>query len=354
MPVQYGQIRIGRTRSCFLQLLWGDKNLIKGLLSGWSRRAGGKGDILALTLNDNSLRYVLASAADARGATITAWGTELRGSQTRDAFLKRTKTILPVAERVIAVLDPREYQILQIDAPNVPAEELHSAVRWRAMEFVDGSPHDYTLDVLTVPAEPARTGVVIAVIAHNDVVRTRMLDCVALGCPLSVIDVAETSLRNLLYAVLQAESAETDVAAALVADAGRALMVIVVNGQLYFFRRFEFDTDLLAVAVDELQSALVGTGAGEDAVSRSLMQLHRSLDLWEDSYPHLPLRSLHIDAGAKTGAILTRLQPETGVDTRMMALSTIFKVPVSRAPPPWLDGTFLPLLGALLRPAEVR
>ncbi len=327
--------------------------MIKGLLPAWPWRKRGKGDTLALTLNDNSLRYVLASHSDERGATLTAWGTELRGSQTREAFMKRARTILPTAaERVIVVLDSRDYQILQLDAPNVPPDELQSAVRWRAMEFMEGSPHDYTLDVLTLAEEPPRAAKVIAVVAHNDTVRARMLDCEALGQPLSIIEIAETAQRNLLHAVLLRESTALNVAAALVADAGRALMIIAVQGQLYFFRRFEFDTDLFG-AVGEVESELIGNNAGAEAVLRSLTQLHRGLDLWDDIYPHLPLGTFRVDAGARTEAIIARLRPETGVDTQPLTLSAIFKVPASRAPPPWLDAAYLPLLGALLRPAMV-
>jgi hypothetical protein len=58
-----------------------------------------------------------------------------------------------------------------------------------------------------------------------------------------------------------------------------------------------------------------------------------------------------VDAGLKTAAIIERLKPETGVETRPLALASIFKVPPSKSPPPWLDTAYLPLLGALLRPA---
>ncbi len=323
------------------------------VFSKWPWFGRNRGGSLAFTLNENLLRYVFASETSERGATIEAWGSELRGNQTREAFLKRAKAILPTAERVIAVLDPRDYQILQIEAPGVPAEELHSAVRWRAMEFVEGSPHDYTLDVLTVPTDPGRPGSVIAVIAHNDTIRTRMLDCKALGHPIAAIDVGEMAQRNLLHAALLAEASVPGVAAALVADGGRALMIIAVQGQLHFFRRFEFDVDILAAAVDELQSALMGTGAEADAVTRSLTQLHRSLDLWEDANLQNPISTLRVFAGAKSAAIIARLKTETGLDTRPLALESIFKVPISRAPPPWLDPAYFPLLGALLRPTEV-
>lgn len=316
----------------------------------WPWRARAKGGILAISSSENSLRYVLASDADERGATLSTWGVELRGHQTREAFMKRVRSAVPAAGRAIAVLDPADYQILQIDAPNVPSGELRGAVRWRATEFLEGSPHDYTLDVLSVPGVGEGGGKVIAVVARNDVVRARMLDCESLGISLSVIDVGETAQRNLLYAVLLSVPAAPSVAAALVADAGRALVTIAVDGQLHFFRRFEFNVDLLAAPVDEAQPVMMAEGAVAETASRSLTQLHRSLDLWDDSYPHLPLGTLRVHAGAKTDAVVDRVAPESGVDTQPLGLSAVFKVPPGKGDAPWLDPAYLPLLGALLRP----
>jgi MSHA biogenesis protein MshI len=303
-------------------------------------------------MTDGGMRYVHASRADTRGATISSWGIELRGNQTREAFLARVKLLLPPAGRVIVVLDPADYQILQIESPGVPIEELQGAMRWRAMEYVDGSPDDYTIDLLPLDAEPGRPADVITTIASNNIVRSKMLDCQTLKRPCTVIDVAETCQRNLLHALLLAETEDPPIAAALVASAGRALIVVSVRGQLYFFRRFEFDVDTLAVAADEDQEPLIGSSAGEESATRSMVQLHRSLDMWDLSYPNYPLATLRVDCGPKTPAVIDRLAPETGVDTRPLTLSTIFKLPSIKSSPPWQDPAFLPLLGALLRPSE--
>lgn len=316
----------------------------------WKRRA--KSGTLALMSGEDSMRYVLASETGERGATLTAWGAEARGYRTRDAFVKHLKAVLPDAQRVIAVLAPGDYRILQVEAPNVPAAELAGAVRWRAMDFLEGSPHDYTLDVLGTPGAAQGVGKVTAVAAHNDVVRALMLACERLGRPLSVIDVCETAQRNLLNAALAAEPASSGASAALVAEGRRALLIVAVDGQLQFFRRFEFDTDMVAMPTDELQSALIGEGAGAETAARSLTQLHRSLDLWEDSHPHLPLATLRVEAGQRTGAIIDRIQADVGVETRPLELAAIFEVVGAKGDPPWLDAAYVPLLGALLRPAE--
>jgi MSHA biogenesis protein MshI len=323
-----------------------------GLLPVWPGRRRQKRGVLAFSTSDTAFRFVLASESGEHGATLAAWGTEARGYQTREAFMKRIKGTLPGAERVIVVLDPGEYQILQMEAPNVPADELRGAVRWRAMEFLAGSPQDYTLDVLTVTGAGEVVNKVIAVVAHNDVIRSHMQECEKLGHPASVIDVGETAQRNLLHAALLAEADAPRVAAALVANAGRALLVVAVQGQLCFFRRFEFDADMLAAPVDEAQAAMVAQGAGAETVTRSLTQLSRSLDLWDDSYPHLPIATLRVDAGAKTEAIVERIKADAGIETRPLQLSKVFKVVPGKAASPLTDTAYLPLLGALLRPAS--
>jgi hypothetical protein len=130
------------------------------------------------------------------------------------------------------------------------------------------------------------------------------------------------------------------------------LLVVAVHGQLYFFRRFEFETDMVAVPVDEAQAALIGVGAGAETAARSLTQLNRSLDLWDDSHPHLPLGTLRVEAGPRTEEIVERIRPDAGVDTRPLDVSRIFKAAAGLGDAPWLDTAYLPLLGALLRPAE--
>src|SRR4051812_16589219 len=107
---------------------------LMGLLPDWPWRGGAEGGLLPGGLGENSLRYVFAREAGERGATLAAWGLEARGSQTRESFLKRAKALLPRAAQAILMLDPGDYQILQLEAPNVLPEEVRGAVRWRATE----------------------------------------------------------------------------------------------------------------------------------------------------------------------------------------------------------------------------
>ncbi len=327
-----------------------------GLPSGirWPWRASAQEGILALTLTEHSMRYVLASEANERNATIVSWGTELRGVSSHEAFMKRIAARLPSARRTIAILDARDYQIMQVEAPNVPAEEMRGAVRWRAMEFFDGSPHNFTLDILTMNQDEESFGGipnVIVVASQNDVVKARMQDCALLDLPLSVVDIAETAQRNLLNAATVPAVKPGEVAGVISVDAGRALMTVAIGGELQFFRRFEFDIDKL-LAQGEVQSALMSDSPEAEAISRSLMQLHRSMDLWEDNHPRQPIVSLAVAAGSRSDVLAQRLQTELGIAIRALSLGEVFHLKNTGVPAPWLDVAYLPLLGALLRPSQ--
>lgn len=50
------------------------------------------------------------------------------------------------------LLAPGEYQMLLVDAPNVPANELKTAVRWKIKDGLSFHIDDATVDVLQIPA----------------------------------------------------------------------------------------------------------------------------------------------------------------------------------------------------------
>jgi MSHA biogenesis protein MshI len=312
---------------------------------------GAKGSVLALSITDRAVRYVLASHVTDRSATIDAWGVELRENDSPEAFIKRVKSVLPSAKRVIAVLDPEDYQIVQAEAPDVPAEEIRDAVRWRAMEFLGIPPDDLTIDVLTLSEAETRAGGVFAIAAQNELVRARMQTLESLGMEADVIDIAETAQRNLLNAVVAAGAMSADVAGALVAEGERALLTIMVHGEMLFFRRFDFDVARIVAASRDVQAALIAESPEAETAIRSLVQFHRSLDLWDDNFAKYPLQMLLVDAGNDSDTVAAGLKREVSAEVGVLNLSKVFSMRSNATLVPWQDSAYVPLLGALLRPA---
>ncbi len=78
--------------------------------------------------------------------------------------------------RNTTLLGAGEYQILTLDAPNVPQEELKTAVRWRLKDMLDFPAADATVDVIDIPADkngPGRSQSLFAVAARNNAVAQR-------------------------------------------------------------------------------------------------------------------------------------------------------------------------------------
>jgi MSHA biogenesis protein MshI len=113
---------------------------------------------------------------------------------TASALDRIRKDVSLDTSRFITLLSPNEYQLFMVDAPNVPADELKTAIRWKIKDLLNYHVDDATIDVLKIPANKYggdRPQSLYAVAASNETVRK----CVALfekaRIELNVIDIPE-------------------------------------------------------------------------------------------------------------------------------------------------------------------
>ena len=131
-----------------------------------------------------------------------------------------------------------EYQILSVDAPNVPPEELKTAIRWRLKDMLDYHVDDAMIDVLDIPPEknaPARNHSMHAVAAKNQLIEQRLDLFGNAKIPLSVIDIPEMAQRNI-SALLEPEGRGV---ALLSFDSEGGLLTVTCSGELYLSRRID-------------------------------------------------------------------------------------------------------------------
>jgi len=166
------------------------------------------------------------------------------------------------------LLAPGEYQLLQVDAPNVPQAELKTAVRWRIKDMLEYHPDDATIDVLGVPAAGgagARGSSMYAVAARNDVIQTCIARFEAARIPLTVIDIPELAQRNLA-SLFEAE------------DRGVAMLYI---GEDQSLLTVNFHHELLMSRRIEAGMRELGPGGGaerDEGRQRVLLELQRTFD----------------------------------------------------------------------------
>jgi len=213
--------------------------------------------------------------------------------------------------RCTTILNSDEYTLLLTEAPDVPAEELKAAMRWRVKDLIDFHINDATLDVFDVPSErsPGKTRPVYAVVARNGAIKQRVDACHDAGIQLEVIDIPELAQRN--------------VAALLPEDAGGMLMLsfrgasglitVTRQGNLYFARSLDVGVDTLTTSNDSRQW-----------FERIALEIQRSLDYYDSHFREAPLTTLVLaPLPAAVPGLVEFLNANLGIRVQLMAFDSV-------------------------------
>ena len=236
-----------------------------------------------------------------------------------------------------------EYQMLQVEAPNVPPEELKTAVRWRLKDMLDFHIDDATIDVLDIPVDKtgaSRAHSMFAVAARNSLIQARQDLFAEAEVPLSVIDIPEMAQRNIA-ALLEPEGRGL---AMLSFDDTGGLLTVNFNKELYLARHFDVTLAMLQDADLERRHA---------AFDKIALELQRSLDHFDRQYSFISISRLML---APTGvpSLQDFLAGNIYMPLEALDLATVFdlsEVPGLQAMSEQVRH-FLPL-GAALRQEEV-
>lgn len=193
--------------------------------------------------------------------------------------------------RCTTLLGPREYQLLSVEAPNVPADELRTAIRWRLKDMLDFHVDDATIDVLDVPVEPnaaSRTHNMFAVAARNSVIRERMGRLSEARIGVTVIDIPDMAQRNVA-AMIEPEGRGL---AMLSFTSEGGLLTVNYRGELYLSRRIEVSMAQLA---DEDLDRRTAT------FDRITLELQRSLDHFDRQYHYVNIPKLVLASFGASG-----------------------------------------------------
>ncbi|HYL88135.1 MAG TPA: agglutinin biogenesis protein MshI [Burkholderiales bacterium] len=240
------------------------------------------------------------------------------------------------AYRCTTVLAPSEYQILQVEAPNVKREELKSAVRWRIKDMIDYPVNDATIDVLDMPAHaaPQRSATMYVVAARSEAVKRVMGQFAAAGLPLVVIDIPDTCQRNV--AALYESPGRALLSLSFDEEAG--LMTITAGGELFLSRRLDIGYPQL------------GDSAERRAIERVLVELQRSLDHFERNFSSLPIERILVAPMPHAEPLVEHLRGQIQLPVLSMDLGEVMDLPPQYlADPPEARARWFRLIGAGLR-----
>jgi MSHA biogenesis protein MshI len=184
--------------------------------------------------------------------------------------------------RWTSLLSVGEYQILSVDAPAVPPDELKTAIRWRLKDLLDYHIDDATIDVLDVPVEkksPARAHSMYAVAVRNNLIEQRQALFGDAKLPISVIDIPEMAQRNV-SSLLERDGQGV---AMLSIQSDSALLTITYSGELYLSRQFDVALSQVSQSDPEQLTA---------CYERIVLELQRSLDHFDRQYHLVPVSRL--------------------------------------------------------------
>jgi MSHA biogenesis protein MshI len=233
----------------------------------------------------------------------------------------------------VSVLDPGGYRLLLVEAPDVPADELRAAVRWRIKDLIDFHVDDAVIDVFEMPphARGGRNRMMYAVTAKAEFVKQQIELIENAGLNLDVIDIAELSLRNVAT-LFEDEQRGT---AFLYLGQRHSTLLLVRQGVLYLARHVETGVATLAEA-GELKPELVGGLA---------LEVRRSLDYFESHYEQTSIPQL-FTCGLEEGD-REQLARELGIAVRDVDLKDLLDMDDALSPE--LQRLCLPAIGAALR-----
>jgi len=236
------------------------------------------------------------------------------------------------------LLGPSEYQILMVDAPNVPREELKAAIRWRIKDLLEYHVDDATVDVLEIPAEPGvgpgKARSMYAIAAPNEIVQKRVEAFEGAHLALKVIDIPEMAQRNVA-----AHFTQKDRTTAMVSfrDWG-GLLTFTYDGELLLSRRLEVTWEQLEVAEHRVHY-----------LDRVTAELQRSFEHLERQFHRFPVGELLVAPLPEPVGLVEHLAGKLYVPVRMFSLSEVIDFPDI---PPHKDAdewSFFHLFGAAMR-----
>ncbi len=215
-----------------------------------------------------------------------------------------------------AVIDGDDYQVVQVEAPEVLPSEMRAAIRWRPRDATTFNVDEASVDVFETPIPVRRTEqkMLFAVAARASAVQRIASIMKPASKGFDAIDIPELCLRNIAALLPQ----DTKGVAMLAVGEGFAQLVLTRQGVLYLTRRIDTSR----------RFAPHGEQTGDDIDPAALaLELQRSLDYYESQYDQAPIGDLVIaPANERARALADGLKGETSLRIQVLDVREIMNV----------------------------
>ncbi|WP_454782893.1 hypothetical protein [Legionella sp. WA2022007384] len=230
------------------------------------------------------------------------------------------------------ILSPSLYQLLLIDTPEVPENELAKALRWQLKGLVDYPLNDIVVDVFTVPPHGAGSKRKKAFVAVT--LQSALLSHISMmeSCLLNVTGVSISELA--LSKILSLEPVSTTAPLIVISyDDENCQHHVYYMGDLYLFRTLPMSKTIIQPNNSKNQDML--------------LEIQRSIDycLMELKLPE-PKQIFFTPSFYKAADLFAYLQEELNKDVRLLDINSFFSSkPIA---PETLEKVFYAIGGALM------
>jgi MSHA biogenesis protein MshI len=263
---------------------------------------------LAVSVDANAMQFAHGRFQPDAKSLISSYGTQSLAEGEGLAKLGQHKL---GRHECATLLRPGEYQLLLVDAPSVPREELKSAIRWKIKDMIDYHVDDATVDVLDIPPPEGAAGrnhMMFAVSANNEILQEKIRQFDEARIALSVIDIPETAQRNIaaLY-----ETGDRALGLVYFWDES-GLLTINLRAELYLARRLDVG----------LQQLTAESAARESALERLAVEVQRTLDHFDRQFRAVPVTRVLV-APSRASGIAESLKARLGIEAQDIDLGDV-------------------------------
>lgn len=272
-------------------------------------------------LSRNGAKVCVASVSSSGDKPKVSFCLNLPFAENNAATWEGLAKQVPIAKsHCLVVLAPNEYQLIQVEAPNVPTAEIKQAVRWKLKDMLSYPLEQATVDVLDIPVDPhspGRSHFMYAVAARNEIIKSYMDHAERAHADLEVIDVPELAQRNI--AGLLEEDGRGVALISFNEDGG--LLTFTSGGELYHARQVEINVFQLAAADEEQRLR---------NYERLVLELQRSLDNFERQFSYVAVTRLVIGPMKGQAALEAYLRENLYVKVESLNLADVLDVSAVR------------------------
>ncbi|WP_286270026.1 MSHA biogenesis protein MshI [Thalassotalea hakodatensis] len=193
------------------------------------------------------------------------------------------------------VLSSKHNQVVQIDKPALPEEEINSALKWQIKDLVSIPPENMVIDYFDAPKTSNDSDKIHVICAAKDMLATWLT-----SLNTQQLSVASITIEEFAFAALMPNIDDAKILLCQQPNEDM-LLLIVKQGRLYFQRRLRGMAQIGEKTEQELSFGTI------DSLS---LEIQRSMDYFERQMKQAPIKSIEVLVPIENEAYLARCLAE--------------------------------------------